>query len=110
MTVGTAAEALTVEQLAELILEQTRQDMTAGGLSSAQIDWERVEVRPGPKYTKIDRGPQHNMSGMLMIENATGDIFGIKGYGKVNRAHRYGTLATTGEWYWGSYYPQQRSA
>ena len=29
-----------------------------------------------------------------MIENATGVIYGIKGYGRVHTGHRYGTLDT----------------
>ena len=61
---------------------------------------------PGPKYTKVDRGPEHNMSGFLMIENATGEIFGIKGYGRVHRGHRYGNLADAHEWHWGDYAPR----
>jgi hypothetical protein len=80
---------MTIEELAATVLEQTRQ------------------VRPGKKYTKVDRGPEHNMSGFLMIDNETGEIFGIKGYGVVHKGHRYGTLATAGEWYWGEYGPRR---
>ena len=66
-----------------------------------------VQVKPGPKYTKVDVGPAHNMSGKYMIENATGVIFGIKGYGVVHKGHRYGTLATADQWYWGEYGPRK---
>ena len=44
---------MTIEQLAALILIQTREVLTAKGYDD-QADRERVEVRPGPKYTKID--------------------------------------------------------
>jgi hypothetical protein len=97
-----------VQALADLILEQSRKRIAAQH-SQWQADAEKVEVKPGPKYTKIDRGPQHNMSGMLMIENATGEVYGIKGYGKVHKGHHYGNLDTTGQWYWGEYYPRQRA-
>lgn len=62
-----------------------------------------VVVKPGPKYTKVDIGPRHNMMGKYMVENATGVIFGIKGYGQVHKGHQYGTLDTVDQWYWGGY-------
>lgn len=97
---------MTIDELAAMILDQTRQRL-ASQYSQSQADAEQVAVRPGPKYTKIDRGPEHNMSGYLMIENATGVIYGIKGYGQVHKGHCYGTLDTAGGWYWGEYYPRQ---
>lgn len=97
---------MTIEELAAVILEQTRDVLRAKGYDS-QVDGEQVQVRPGPKYTKIDRGPEHNMSGFLMVENATGDIYGIKGYGVVHKGRRYGTLETAGEWFWGEYHPRE---
>lgn len=96
---------MTVDELAAVILEQRRQVLRAKGYDS-QVDGEQVQVRPGPKYTKVDRGPGHNMSGFLMIENATGVIYGIKGYGVVHKGHCYGTLETAGDWYWGEYRPR----
>jgi uncharacterized membrane protein len=93
---------MTIEQLAQLIQEQKRERL-ARLYSQEQADRETVEIRPGPKYTKIDVGT----SGFLMVDNATGEIFGIKGYGRVHPGRRYGTLATIGQWYWGDYYPQQ---
>jgi len=59
-----------------------------------------TRVIPGKKYTKIDVGT----SGKFMID-AEGNIFGIKGYGVIHRGHRYGTLDTIDEWYWGEYSP-----
>ena len=97
---------MTIDQLAALVLEQTRERLARLGYHS-QIDGEQVQVRPGKKYTKIDRGPGHNMSGFLMIDNESGEIFGIKGYGVVHKGHHYGTLATADQWYWGEYGPRK---
>ena len=102
---------MTIEELAALILQQTRERLAAQGYHT-QVEAEAVEIRPGKKYIKVDRGPrwgdgrtEHNMSGFLMIDGETGEIFGIKGYGVVNKGRRYGTLATASEWYWGNYGP-----
>ena len=65
----------------------------------------RVTVKPGPKYTKVDVGD----SGKYMVVNATGNIYGIKGYGVIHRGHAYGTLATVKEWDWGGYVAQRRT-
>jgi hypothetical protein len=99
-------KTMTVDELAARVLAQTQERLRRMYPSSPQWEWERVEVIAGPKYTRIDRGPEHNKSGMLMIENETGTVFGIKGYGRVHRGHCYGTLDTAGEWYWGNYYPE----
>ena len=98
-----------VSEFAAQVLEQTQKRLKASYPTSPQWEWERVAVKPGPKYTKVDIGPEGNMSGKYMIENATGVIYGIKGYGKVHKGHRYGTLATAGDWYWGGYTGQPRS-
>lgn len=95
-----------VNEFAQLVLEQTKARI-ADLYSQEQADAEVVQVIPGPKYTKVDIGPAHNISGKFMIENATGEIFGIKAYGKVHKGHRYGTLDTVADWYWGEYYPDQ---
>jgi len=100
---------MTIEELAALILQQQRERI-ARQYSQWQADAETVAVRPGKKYTKIDRGPEHSMSGFLMIDNETGEIFGIKAYGVVHKGHRYGTLATAGDWYWGEYWPRKLAA
>ncbi|MGH3401038.1 MAG: hypothetical protein ACRDRJ_00720 [Streptosporangiaceae bacterium] len=95
----------TVEELAALVLTQQRGRL-ARDASQWQADAETVAIRPGRKYTKIDRGPESNMSGFLMIDNITGEIFGIKGYGVVHKGHRYGTLETADQWYWGEHSPR----
>ena len=59
----------------------------------------KVHIRPGKKYTKIDVGS----SGKYMID-ADGNIFGIKGYGQINKKKRFGTLDTIDQYFWGRYY------
>jgi hypothetical protein len=59
----------------------------------------RVKVTPGKVYVKVD----FDGSGKYMVEIATGIIYGIKGYGKVHKGHRYGTLDTINQWHWGEY-------
>ena len=58
-----------------------------------------TKVVPGKKYTKIDVGS----SGKYMVVNETGEIFGVKAYGVIHKGHRYGTLDTMNEFYWGDY-------
>lgn len=66
----------------------------------------RVNVRPGLKYTRVDIGG----SGRYMVVNATGEIFGIKGYGVIHRGHAYGTLDTLDVWDWSGYRATPRKA
>ena len=60
-------------------------------------------MKPGTKFTKVDVGT----SGKFMVENSTGNIYGIKGYGVIHKGHFYGTLDTTAEYSWGKYYPEK---
>lgn len=62
-----------------------------------------TKIKVGKKYTKVDVGH----SGKFMVVNDTGEIFGIKGYGVINkhRLHTYGTLDTINDWFWGDYKP-----
>lgn len=59
----------------------------------------KVKIVPGRKYTKVNIDD----SGKYMIENDTGRIFGIKGYGVIHRGHYYGTLDTVGELDWSGF-------
>jgi len=61
---------------------------------------ELVTIKPGKKYTKVDVGT----SGKFMVTQ-DGEIFGIKGYGVIHRGHRYGTLDTIDQYWWGEYGP-----
>jgi len=60
---------------------------------------------PGPKYSKIDVSRGKQWSGLLMVENETGIIYGIKAYGVVHKGHQYGTLETINDYFWGGYKP-----
>ena len=91
-----------INRFAWLLEDQVKAAMAGyGGLANLQ-----VKVKPSRKYTKVNVGD----SGRYMIENDTGNIYGIKGYGVVHRGHWYGTLDTIDEWDWQSYYPQRRTS
>ena len=93
-----------LEALAKLIEKQTKQRMTADGMTSDVHDrYCKVQVKPGKKYTKVDVG----QSGKYMVTEA-GEIFGIKAYGVIHTGHQYGTLDTINEWYWGDYTAKKR--
>ena len=57
-----------------------------------------VSIKPGNKYTKIDRGG----SGVYMVDQ-DGQIWGIKAYGVIHRGYFYGTLDTINDYNWGDY-------
>jgi len=93
-----------INRLADLVLAQQKARLADQYPNSPWMaESETVQVVPGRKYTKIDVGPAHNMSGRYMVDNVTGEIFGIKGYGVVHKGHRYGTLDTIEAWNWGGY-------
>ena len=82
----------TVQDFADLVLEQTKARVhhdypTKYNDGTEMADTYEVHVIPGKVYTKVDVGPHHNMSGKYMVDNATGVIYGIKGYGKVHKGH-----------------------
>lgn len=56
-------------------------------------------IKMGRKYANVDCGG----SGKYMVVLETGEIFGIKGYGVINRKRAYGTLDTIDEWNWTDY-------
>lgn len=60
----------------------------------------RVKIVQGNKYTRVNVGN----SGKYMAVNATGEIYGIKGYGVIHRDHYYGTLDTIKQYYWGDFH------
>lgn len=65
----------------------------------------RTRVKMGRKYANVDIG----QSGKYMVELATGEIYGIKGYGVIHRGHHYGNLDTIYEWKWGDYVAVKRT-
>lgn len=91
-----------IEEFAALVeshqLVQLERD---GFVSPVHAATHKVKVVPGRIYTKVDIGT----GGRYMVENATGNIFGVKGYGKVHRGHWYGTVETPETYWWGAYYP-----
>ena len=58
----------------------------------------KVKIKEGKKYVKVDVGT----SGKYMVDRE-GQIFGIKAYGVIHRGHFFGTLDTTGDYFWGGY-------
>lgn len=64
----------------------------------------KTHIHEGKKYTRVDIGT----SGRYMVENETGNIFGIKGYGVIHKGHFYGTVDTTADYFWGDYYPERK--
>jgi hypothetical protein len=91
--------------LAKLIEEQTRARFAADWAREVPEDLLKlnasVRIIAGPKYTKVDVG----QSGKYMVVNETGAIHGIKAYGVIHKGHKYGTLDTINDFYWGGYRP-----
>jgi hypothetical protein len=83
--------------------QQTARIIEQGLGCQTNLDNCKVKVKPGKKFTKVDVGT----SGKFMVENSTGNIYGIKGYGVIHKGHFYGTLDTTAEYSWGKYYPEK---
>lgn len=84
----------------------------AEGLLRRHPDWKLglpiVRTVTRRKYTLVDVGDLHNWSGKYMVENSTGEIFGIKGYGKIHRGHHYGNLDTIAGWNWSEFHAIKR--
>ncbi len=84
-----------IQKLAELIEKETKERLIKAGLGcEANLINAQTHVKQGNKYVKINIGT----SGKLMIDNE-GNIFGIKGYNVINKAHFYGTLETINDYY-----------
>lgn len=98
-----------IQKLADRVLAERKQRLAAL-YSQAQADAEDVRVKPGAAYTKVDLGDHGHWHGKLMVEHATGNVYGIKAYGKVHKGHQYGTLETIDDFYWGDYYPSKKEA
>lgn len=93
-----------IQELANLISQQTEERFIRQGFTSVVHKSSFVvKIIPGKKYIKVDVGT----SGKLMID-VDGNIYGIKGYGVINKKKCYGTLDTTDNFYWGEYYPKKK--
>lgn len=89
-----------IQEFAELLeKEQIETLHRRGSACEANIAQAKTSIKLGKKYTKVDVG----RSGKYMIDNATDEIYGIKAYGVIHRGHRYGTLDTIHDYYWGEY-------
>ena len=91
-----------IERLRALIEKDTKEKFRQQGYTDMSVHFDsgiKTTVKPGKKYTKVDVG----RSGKYMIDHETEEIFGIKGYGVIHRGHRYGTLDTVEDWFWGEY-------
>lgn len=80
-------------------LERDRRAVLPPALLDFPAPAYRASVHFGPKYARVD----FDSSGAYMVVNATGEIFGIKGYGVIHRGHQYGTLDTLDAWDWSGY-------
>jgi hypothetical protein len=91
-----------IEKLAKIIENQQIQVLKErNSYCEANLSNKKVKIVSGRKYTKIDVGN----SGFIMIENSSGNIFGIKAYGVVHKGHSYGNLDTINNYFWGNFYP-----
>lgn len=93
-----------------MLLEQQQKAAFERSYPGALLELRRdnactVSVKPGKKFTKVDIGS----SGRYIVDNTTGEIFGIKAYGVIHRGRRYGTLDTIHDWDWSDYYAQRKA-
>ncbi len=88
-----------IKQFAELLEKQQIEYLYKNNIAcEANILNVRVKIKEGKKYIKINIGT----SGKYMIDRE-GNIFGIKAYGVIHKGHKFGTLDTTNNYYWGGY-------
>ena len=93
-----------LNELANLIKKEAIQRLVDIKLDcEANIKNVGTQVKEGKKYFKIDKGH----SAFIMID-FEGNIFGVKGYGVINKKKCYGTLDTIHEYYWGEYNPVKK--
>jgi len=96
----------TIETFAKLVETDTIDKLYKSNLDcESNIANAHTTIKHGNKYTKVDIG----RGGRYMVENSTGNIFGIKAYGQIHKGHFYGTLDTINDWYWGNYYPEHKT-
>lgn len=85
-----------IERFAQKVQADTN-DYFARTYSNLAPD--KVSVKYGPKYTKVDVGS----SGRYLVENATERIYGIKAYGVVHHGKYFGTLDEIDGLFWGDF-------
>lgn len=88
-----------IQTLADLLEKQQIERLKNRNLAcQSNIDNCKTRIKEGNKYFKLDVGD----SGKYMIDRK-GNIFGIKGYGVINKNNYFGTLDTINQYYWGEY-------
>lgn len=89
-----------VKRLCNKITEEQRQTLKAKKLDcEANLLNAEAKFIDNKKYIYINIGS----SGRYMIEKSTGDIYGIKAYGVINKLHKYGNLDTVDNYFFGNY-------
>jgi hypothetical protein len=89
-----------INALCDKITQQQQARLKAQKLDcQCNMDLAICHFHIAKKYTRIDIGS----SGRYMIDNNTGEIFGIKAYGVIHRGHYFGTLDTINDYFWGNY-------
>ena len=99
---------MNIEQFADRVYRDRLEAFAKRGYKNLDPDHESAtNIVKGIKYDKVDVGPRNNWSGKFMIDKA-GNIFGIKGYGVINKRKQWGTLETVDSFFWGEYAPVRR--
>lgn len=72
---------------------------------------DETRIIPGRVYTKVDAEYGGGWLGKYMVENQTGMIYFIKGYGVPNKLpqHTHGTLDTIEEWDWSGWEAKRKA-
>ena len=60
------------------------------------LDLPRIVVKVRTKYILLDVEEGPSRSGRFMVDRETGTVYGILGYGKVNKRMVYGTVDLNG--------------
>lgn len=89
-----------LQALCDKITKESQERLIKENLGcQSNLDHAICHYKIAPKYTKID----DKTSGKYMVENTTGNIYGIKAYGVINKNNFYGTLDTINDYFWGYY-------
>lgn len=89
-----------LEKFRKKLEDETMERLKKNGMSEVVLHSYKTIVKKGSKYTKVNQGSY----GRFMVDNKTGDIYGIKAYNVINKKHYYGTLDTIDDYYWGDHY------
>lgn len=100
---------MNIQEFADRVFKDRKQTFAKRGYVHLDPDHEcATRVVPGIKYDKVDVGPRSNWSGKFMIDK-DGNIYGIKGYGVINKRKWFGTLETVDQYFWGEYWPIKKA-